>query len=147
VNEAETCRRLVRPRLETAGWDASRQHFYSEQIPFTDGRIVTPGGKPIRLKKKIADFLLRYTRDITLGVVEAESDRRPAGDGLQQAKDMPRSSASCSRLPPTAESDFAPDSDQPGKVPEPPRPSWIVRLFPSWLPDVDNVAAKKSSQE
>lgn len=87
MNEAETCRRLVRPRLETAGWDASLQHFYSEQIPFTDGRIVTPGGKPIRLKKKIADFLLCYTRDITLGVVEAKSDKRPAGDGLQQAKD------------------------------------------------------------
>lgn len=87
MNEAETCRRLVRPRLETAEWDASRQHFYSEQISFTDGRIVTPGGKPVRLKKKIADFLLRYTRDITLGVVEAKSDQRSAGDGHQQAKD------------------------------------------------------------
>lgn len=87
MNEAETCRRLVRPRLETAGWDATRHHFYSEQIPFTDGRIVTPGGRPVRLKKKIADFLLRYTRDITLGVVEAKSDQRPAGDGLQQAKE------------------------------------------------------------
>jgi type I restriction enzyme R subunit len=46
-----------------------------------------PGGKPKRLKKKYSDFLLRYTRDITLAVVEAKSDRRPAGDGLQQAKD------------------------------------------------------------
>lgn len=55
-------------------------------MAFTDGRIVTPGGKPVRLKKKVADFLLRYTRDITLAVVEAKSDRRPAGDGLQQAR-------------------------------------------------------------
>jgi len=87
MNEADTCRTLVRPKLDSSGWDDACQHFYSEQIHFTDGRIVTPGGKPKRLKKKIADFLLRYTRDITLGVVEAKSDKRPAGDGLQQAKE------------------------------------------------------------
>ena len=87
MNEAETCRRLVRPKLEAAGWSGDDQHFYSEQVSFTDGRIVTPGGKPRRLKKKFADYLLRFTRDITLAVVEAKSDTRPAGDGLQQAKD------------------------------------------------------------
>lgn len=87
MNEADTCRKLVRPKIETAGWEDGGPHFYSEQIHFTDGRIVTPGGKPKRLKKKIADFLLRYTRDITLGVVEAKSDKKPPGDGLQQAKD------------------------------------------------------------
>jgi type I restriction enzyme R subunit len=86
MNEADTCRTLVRPKLEAAGWDGGR-HFYSEQTPFTDGRIILPGGKPRRLKRKFSDFLLRYTRDITLAVVEAKSDRRPAGDGLQQAKD------------------------------------------------------------
>jgi type I restriction enzyme R subunit len=86
MNEADTCRLLVRPRLEAAGWDGTK-HFYSEQTPFTDGRIIFPGGKPRRLKKKFSDFLLRYTRDITLGVVEAKSDKRPAGNGLQQAKD------------------------------------------------------------
>ncbi len=86
MNEAETCRTLVRPKLEKAGWDGM-PHFYSEQISFTDGRIIVPAGKPRRLKKKYSDFLLRYTRDITLAVVEAKSNRRPAGDGLQQARD------------------------------------------------------------
>ena len=86
MNEAETCRTLVRPKLEEAGWDGNK-HFYSEQISFTDGRIIVPAGKPRRLKKKFSDFLLRYTRDITLAVVEAKSNKRPAGDGLQQAKD------------------------------------------------------------
>jgi type I restriction enzyme, R subunit len=86
MNEADTCRTLVRPKLEAAGWDGDK-HFYSEQTAFTDGRIIVPGGRPKRLKKKFSDFLLRYTRDITLGVVEAKSDKRPAGDGLQQAKD------------------------------------------------------------
>lgn len=86
MNEAETCRTLVRPKLEAAGWDGNK-HFYSEQTAFTDGRIIVPAGKPRRLKKKFSDFLLRYTRDITLSVVEAKSNKRPAGDGLQQAKD------------------------------------------------------------
>src|SRR5438132_319198 len=86
MNEADTCRRLVRPRLEAAGWD-TLPRLLSEQTSFTDGRIIVPAGKPRRLKKKFSDFLLRYTRDLTLAVVEAKSDRRPAGDGLQQAKD------------------------------------------------------------
>ena len=86
MNEADTCRTLVRPKLEEAGWDGDK-HFYSEQTPFTDGRIIVPAGKPRRLKKKFSDFLLRFTRDITLAVVEAKSDRRPVGDGLQQAKE------------------------------------------------------------
>ncbi len=86
MNEAETCRILVRPKLEQAGWDGNR-HFYSEQISFTDGRIVLPAGKPKRLKQKFADFLLRFSRDITLGVVEAKAQDKPAGNGLQQAKE------------------------------------------------------------
>lgn len=86
MNEADTCRKLVRPKLESSGWDGDK-HFYNEQTSFTDGRIVVPGGRPRRLKKKFSDFLLRYTRDITLAVVEAKSNKRPAGDGLQQAKD------------------------------------------------------------
>jgi len=87
MNEADTCRKLVRPKLESAGWEDGGNHFYSEQTPFTDGRIVVPAGKPRRLKKRFTDFLLRYSRDLTLAVVEAKSDKRPAGDGLQQAKD------------------------------------------------------------
>jgi type I restriction enzyme, R subunit len=86
MNEADTCRKLVCPKLESSGWDGDK-HFYSEQTSFTDGRIIVSGGKPRRLKKKFSDFLLRYNRDITLAVVEAKSDKRPAGDGLQQAKD------------------------------------------------------------
>jgi type I restriction enzyme R subunit len=86
MNEADTCRMLVRPMLESEGWDESK-HFYSEQTAFTDGRIIVPAGKPRRLKKKFSDFLLRYTRDVTLAVVKAKSNKKPAGNGLQQAKD------------------------------------------------------------
>ncbi len=92
---------LVRPKLEEAGWDGDK-HFYSEQTPFTDGRIIVPAGMPRRLKKKFSDLLLRFTRDITLAVVEAKSDRRPAGDGLQQAKEYAEILGSSSPTPPTA---------------------------------------------
>lgn len=35
MNEAETCRTLVRPKLEESGWDGNR-HFYSEE-PHLEG--------------------------------------------------------------------------------------------------------------
>src|SRR6266699_3052340 len=37
--------------------------------------------------QKRADYLLHYTRDYTLAVVEAKADYKLPGDGLQQAKD------------------------------------------------------------
>ncbi len=40
-----------------------------------------------RNKGKRTDFLLRYSRDLTLAVVEAKSCRKSVGTGLQQAKD------------------------------------------------------------
>ena len=86
MNEADTCREMVRPKLELAGWDQG-QHSYVEQTTFTDGRIVVTGGTVRRLKKKRTDFLLRYTRDVTLAVVEAKSVSKPVGTGLQQAKE------------------------------------------------------------
>lgn len=86
MNEADTCRKMVRPKLEAAGWD-DPPHTYNEQTSFTDGRIVVAGNKVRRRKQKRSDFLLRYTRDFTLAVVEAKSCDRPAGDGLQQAKE------------------------------------------------------------
>jgi type I restriction enzyme, R subunit len=86
MNEADTCRKRVRPKLEAAGWD-DPPHAYNEQTRFTDGRIIVAGGKVRRGKQKQSDFLLRYTRDLTLAVVEAKSCDHPAADGLQQAKD------------------------------------------------------------
>jgi type I restriction enzyme R subunit len=86
MNEADTCRKLVRPKLEEAGWD-TLPHLYNEQIGFTDGRIVVAGLKIRRRPRKVADFLLRYTRDLTLAVVESKSNLKPAGDALQQAKE------------------------------------------------------------
>ena len=37
MNEAETCRTLVRPKLEAAGWEANGERHYREQIGITAG--------------------------------------------------------------------------------------------------------------
>jgi type I restriction enzyme R subunit len=59
----------------------------AEQRTFTDGRIVVLGNSIRRRNPKRADYLLRYTRDFLIAVVEAKAAYKTAGDGLQQAKD------------------------------------------------------------
>lgn len=85
-NEADTCRKIVVPRLIDSGWD-NDPHSFTEQRTFTDGRIVVAGGRVKRRKQKRADYLLRYTRDFLIGVIEAKADYKSPGDGLQQAKE------------------------------------------------------------
>ncbi len=86
LSEADTCRKYVLPKLLAAGWD-SEPHSIAEQRTFTDGRIFVVDSKTGRRKQKRADYLLRYTRDIALAVVEAKAEYKLPGDGLQQAKD------------------------------------------------------------
>ena len=73
------------PRLQAAGWD-HEPHSIAEQRSITDGRIVPVGSGFIRRPPKRVDYLLRYTRDFPLAVVEAKADYKSAADGLQQAK-------------------------------------------------------------
>jgi type I restriction enzyme R subunit len=86
ATEADTCRRYITPALQDAEWD-NAPHSISEQRTFTDGRIIPTGDKIHRLKQKRADYLLRYTRDFTLAVVEAKAEDHDAGEGMQQAKE------------------------------------------------------------
>ena len=84
--EADTCRLLITPKLQAAGWE-SEPHSIAEQRSFTDGRIVVRGNQTQRKKGKRADYLLRYTRDFPIAVVEAKSENEEAATGLQQSKD------------------------------------------------------------
>lgn len=86
MNEADTCREYVVPRLVEAGWDTA-PHSIAEQRIFTDGRVFVVRGKVKRGKQKKADYLLRHTRDFPIAVVEAKADYKKPGDGLGQAKD------------------------------------------------------------
>src|SRR5437667_6194779 len=84
--EADTCRTLITPKLQAAGWEDA-PHSIAEQRTFTDGRIIVHGSTARRRPGKRADYILRYTRDFPLAVVEAKSENEPAATGLQQAKD------------------------------------------------------------
>jgi len=84
-NEADTCRRFVVPKLQVAGWD-NEPHSIAEQRTVTDGRIVPVGKGFIRKPPRRVDYLLRYTRDFPLAVVEAKAGYKSAVDGMQQAR-------------------------------------------------------------
>src|SRR3954471_15277535 len=85
MNEADTCRRFVVPKLQSAGWE-NDPHSITEQRTFTDGRIVVHGNTARRRPGKKVDYLLRYKRDFNIAVVEAKAEYRQAADGLQQAE-------------------------------------------------------------
>src|SRR5689334_5543402 len=84
-NEADTCRKLVVPKLQAAGWD-SDPHSIAEQRSITDGRVVPVGKGFIRKPPKRVDYLLRFSRDISLAVVEAKASYKSATDAVQQAR-------------------------------------------------------------
>lgn len=84
-NEADTCRKLVVPKLQAAGWD-SEPHSIAEQRTITDGRIVPVGKGFVRKPPRRVDYLLRYRRDFPLAVVEAKASYKTAADAMQQAK-------------------------------------------------------------
>ena len=86
LNEADTCRVYITPKLREVGWEQT-PHSLNEQKIFTDGRVFTTGGVIRRGPQKRADYLLRFTRDFSIAVVEAKPEDTPAGDGLQQAKE------------------------------------------------------------
>lgn len=84
-NEADTCRRLVVPKLTAAGWD-SEPHSIAEQRSITDGRVIPVGKGFIRKPPKRVDYLLRHTRDFPIAVVEAKASYKSAADAVQQAR-------------------------------------------------------------
>jgi type I restriction enzyme R subunit len=85
MNEADTCRGLVVPKLQAAGWEAE-PHRINAQVTFTDGRIVVAGRKARRRPGKRADYILRFSPDMPIALVEAKPEYKTPGDALQQAK-------------------------------------------------------------
>ncbi|MBI1273334.1 MAG: DEAD/DEAH box helicase [Alphaproteobacteria bacterium] len=84
--EADTCRKFVVPRLQATGWD-NDPHSIAEQRTITDGRVIPVGKGFVRKPPRRVDYLLRYTRDFPLAVVEAKASYKTAADAVQQARD------------------------------------------------------------
>jgi type I restriction enzyme R subunit len=85
LTESDTCRKHVVPKLQAAGWD-NDPHSIAEQRTITDGRVVPVGKGFIRKPPKRVDYLLRYTRDFPLAVVEAKAAYKTAAAAVQQAR-------------------------------------------------------------
>ena len=88
-NEADTCRKFVVPKLQAAGWDNDPCSI-AEQRTVTDGRVIPVGKGFVRKPPKRVDYLLRYTRDFPLAVVEAKASYKSAADAVQQARTTPK---------------------------------------------------------
>jgi type I restriction enzyme R subunit len=84
-SEADTCRKFVVPKLQAAGWDNDPRSI-AEQRTITDGRVIPVGKGFVRKPPKRVDYLLRYTRDFPLAVVEAKASYKSAADAVQQAR-------------------------------------------------------------
>jgi type I restriction enzyme R subunit len=91
MNEADTCRKFIVPLLQAANWD-NDPHSITEQRYFTKGRIVVRGNHAERRKAKRVDYLLHYTRDFPIAVVEAKADYKRPPTACNKPKSTPKSS-------------------------------------------------------
>ena len=104
LNEADTCRTYILPKLKSSAWD---DDAITEQMVLTPGRIVPIGDRYTRKDGLRPDYVLFIRQNIPIAVVEAKADYKNAGDGLQQAIQAirwrisrpDRISCLCSRLP------------------------------------------------
>lgn len=63
------------------------QRQVREEVSFTDGRIIVQGNFHTRGKGKRADYILYYKPDMPIAIIEAKDNKKPVGDGMQQAID------------------------------------------------------------
>lgn len=82
LNEADTCRTYIVPKLHTAGWE---DEYIAEQMVLTPGRIVPIGNRHIRREGLRPDYVLFIRQDIPIAVVEAKAEYKSPAAGLQQA--------------------------------------------------------------
>jgi type I site-specific restriction endonuclease len=104
-SEADTCRTLITPKIQAVGWE-SEPHSIAEQRSFPDGRIVVHGNRATRRKGKRADYILRYTRDFPIAVVEAKPENDPAA-ATTPPRTSPMSSPDSSAMNPSAPAEWS----------------------------------------
>ncbi len=83
LSETDVCMQFITPAVEAAGWDKLRQ--IRREVTFTDGRVIVRGKMVARGRKKRADYLLYWKKNIPLAVLEAKDAKHSISDGMQQA--------------------------------------------------------------
>lgn len=86
--EADTCRTLITPKLQAAGWEDD-PHSIAEQRTFTDGRIIVHGTTARRRAGKRADYTLHFfdnSSDTPRLIFKDESGKTSVGDATLYAE-------------------------------------------------------------
>ena len=82
MTEEDIKLRYITPAIESK-WDKHTQ-IRMEQS-FTDGRVIVRGNFTARGKKKKADYILYYKRNLPLAIIEAKDNKQSVGAGMQQS--------------------------------------------------------------
>jgi len=83
LTERDICTKYITPALVQAGWDLHSQ--IREQVNITRGRVLVKGTAVTRATPKFADYILYYSSNLPLAVVEAKDNNHSVGAGMQQA--------------------------------------------------------------
>jgi len=82
LSETDIRTKYITPAIAAGGWDIKNQ--IKEEYTFTDGRIIVSKKGATRGKKKSVDYMLYYKANMPLAIVEAKSNKKSMGDGMQQ---------------------------------------------------------------
>lgn len=85
LSEIDICDLFITPAIKDAGWDPMRQ--IRREVTLTPGPIVVRGNMSSRnkKKKKFADYVLSWERDVPVAIVEAKCNNHTVSQGMQQA--------------------------------------------------------------
>jgi type I restriction enzyme R subunit len=81
MTEEDIKLRYITPAIECK-WDRHSQ--MRMEYNFTDGRVIVRGNVVARGKRKKADYILYYRRNLPLAIVEAKDYNHSVGAGMQQ---------------------------------------------------------------
>ena len=84
MTEEDIKLRYITPAIECK-WDKNTQ--MRMEYNFTDGRVIVRGNVVARGKRKKADYVLYYKRNLPLAIVEAKDNKHSVGAGMQQGID------------------------------------------------------------
>lgn len=84
LTEQDIRTKYITPAIVEAGWDKEKQ--LREEYSFTKGKVIVRGKTVKRGQPKRADYVLNYKANMPLAIVEAKSNDKPLGTGIQQAK-------------------------------------------------------------
>ena len=81
MTEEDIKLRYITPAIEHK-WDRHTQ--IRMEYSFTDGRVIVRGNTVARGKRKKADYILYYKRNLPIAIVEAKDNNHSVGAGMQQ---------------------------------------------------------------